>query len=165
MGMTRVVRHLFTPHWVVRRAFPKSSLRTIEQAVRESEKSHAGELRIAIEGPLHVWSVAAGETPRERAVELFSQLRVWDTEHNSGVLVYLQLVDHCIEIIADRGIHAHVGEQAWSRICRRIETSFKARRYETGVLDGIREITELLNRHFPAEGRNEDELPDKPVIL
>jgi uncharacterized membrane protein len=165
MGMTRVVRHLFTPHWVVRRAFPKSSLRAIEQAVRESEKAHAGELRIAIEGPLHVWSVAAGETPRDRAVELFSRLRVWDTEHNSGVLVYLQLVDHCIEIIADRGIHAHVGEQAWSRICHRIETSFKARRYEAGVLDGIREITELLGKHFPAEGRNPDELPDKPVIL
>ena len=92
-------------------------------------------------------------------------LRVWDTEENSGVLIYLQLVDRRIEIVADRGISAKVEQATWDAICHRMEEAFRGGRFERGVLDGVREITALLVRHFPARGANPDELPDKPAVL
>lgn len=165
MNLGRVARHLFTPHWVIRRAFPESAMRAIESAIRESESTHAGELRFAVEAGLHLISLLRGQTPRQRAIEVFSQLRVWDTEHNSGVLIYLQLVDRKIEIVADRGIHRRVGEEQWNAVCRRMEARFRQREFEQGVLEGISEITAQLSRHFPTQGRKPDELPDKPVVL
>lgn len=165
MNVARIVKHLFTPHWVIRRAFPPSALKAIENAIRESESTHAGELRFAVEAGLHLVPLLRGQTPRQRAIEVFSQLRVWDTEHNSGVLIYLQLVDRRIEIVADRGIHKRVGEEPWNAICRHMETEFRKRQFEQGVLHGIRQIGVLLARHFPPHGPKSDELPDKPVVL
>ena len=165
MSATRILKHLFTPHWVVYRAFPRAALKRIEQAIRESEKSHDGELRFAVEAGLDFLPLLKGLTPRQRARQVFGQLGVWDTEHNSGVLIYLQLVDRRIEIVADRGISAKVGQAAWDAICRRMEEAFRAGRFEQGVLDGVREITVLLARHFPARGDNPDELPDRPVVM
>lgn len=129
------------------------------------EKSHLGELRFVVEGALEPGDVLAGTSARERAIDLFSLLRVWDTEHNSGVLVYLLLADRRVEIVADRGIHAHAGSENWDSICRRMEADFAAGRFETGALDGIRAIGELLTRHFPASGDNPNELSDRPVVL
>ena len=102
---------------------------------------------------------------RDRALELFSALRVWDTEHNSGVLIYLQMVDHRIEIVADRGIARLVAQAQWDAICRRMETEFHAGRFEAGALSAIDEITRLLAAHFPAGESNPDELPDRPVVI
>lgn len=96
---------------------------------------------------------------------MFSQLRIWDTEHNNGVLIYLLLADRDVEIVADRGIHAKVGLEEWERICRTMETAFKQENYQGGVISGIQVVTRHLMKHFPASGAGQNELPDKPVVL
>jgi hypothetical protein len=109
MDLSRIVRHLFATIWSVRRAFPQSSLDAIERAIQKTEATHEGQVRFAVEHALDLPPLLAGQSARERAVEVFSQLRVWDTEHDNGVLIYLLLADRDVEIVADRGIHAHVG--------------------------------------------------------
>ena len=163
--MQRIIKHLFTPHWIVRKAFPGGALKRIEAAIKESEAQHDGELRFAVEAGLDLVPLLKGMSPRARAVDVFAQLRVWDTGHNSGVLIYVQFVDRRIEIVADRGIDARVQQVQWDAICRRIEIAFRAGQFEAGVLEGIREITALLARHFPPAGDNPNELPDSPVVL
>lgn len=165
MSALRILKHLLTPDWVARRIFPRPALTRIEQAIKGSEQSHGGELRFAVEAGLDFLPLLRGITPRQRALEVFSMLRVWDTGHNSGVLIYLQLVDRDIEIVADRGISAKVGQAQWDAICHRMEEAFRARRFEAGVLEGIAEITTLLTTHYPARRENPDELPDRPVVL
>ena len=160
----RLLRHLVLPDWWVLRAFPEPVLRTIERAVSVSERTHLGELRIVVEAspPLH--GVLRRQSPRARAIELFSQLGVWDTEHNSGVLIYVQLIDRCVEIVADRGINSKVGEAFWDAVCRRLESAFREGQFERGTLQALNEITAALAEHFPATGDNPDELPDPPVV-
>ena len=165
MDITRIAKHLLAPPWFIARAFPRRTLTAIEDAIRASEKTHHGELRFAVEAGLDPLPLARGQTPRQRASEVFSALRVWDTEHNSGVLIYVQAVDRHIEIIADRGINAKVERRQWEAIAGRMQTEFRAQRYEAGVIEGMREITALLARHFPPTGTNPDELPDAPVVL
>ena len=165
MDFARVLRHLVMPHWIVNRAFPARVLAAIEAAVVASEKSHDGELRFAVEAALHPLPVWRGLTARERAREVFATSNVWDTAHNSGVLIYVQLVDRRIEIVADRGINAKVAQAEWDAICRRMEDEFKAGRFEAGALAAITEITTLLSRHFPPLGENPNELPDGPIVL
>jgi len=165
MNLKRTFKHLLAPDWLVYRAFPRPALQRIAAAIRQSEAAHRGELRFAVEAGLPLVQLLRGVTPRQRARQVFAQLDVWDTEHNSGVLIYVQLMDRRIEILADRGISAKVGQHEWNAICRRMEDTFRERRFEQGVLDGIREITALLGRHFPPRGVNPNELPDKPVVL
>jgi len=165
MSAKRIFRHLLTPHWVVNRAFSKQALASIEAAIAASEKTHDGELRFAVEASLHPQPLWQGQTARQRAEELFGSLRVWDTARNSGVLIYVQLVDRRIEIVADRGIAAQVAQPEWDAMCRRMEAAFRERRFEAGALAAIAEITALLARHFPPQGDNPNELSDKPVIL
>jgi len=165
VDLARIFRHLLTPGWLVYRSFPRPILSRIEEAIRESEKSHDAELRFAIEAGLPAVALVKGITPRQRAREVFGQLAVWDTEHNSGVLIYLQLVDHNIEILADRGISAKVEQATWEEICRRMESAFRSGAFEAGTLQGIRDITALLARHFPPHGAKPNELPDRPVVL
>jgi len=165
MKLKRVLKHLCAPHWIVNRAFPRRTLDAIEQAIRVSEKSHAGELRFVVEASLHPLPVLRGLSARHRAHDVFAGLRVWDTEHNSGVLIYVQLVDRSIEIVADRGIAARVPQHEWDGICRRMEAQFREKRFEQGALKAIEEITALLARHFPPRGSRASELPDRPVVL
>ncbi len=165
MNAKRMLKHLFTPDWIARRVFPRATLDRIREAIRESEKSHDGELRFAVEAGFDFLSLLKSIAPRQRAVEVFSMLRVWDTERNSGVLIYVQLVDRRIEIVADRGISAKVDQDAWDAICRSMEASFRAGQFEEGALQGIRAISLLMARHFPPLGSNADELPDQPVVL
>ena len=159
----RALKHLLTPHWWALRVFPAGVLRQIEAAIKASERQHDGELRFAVEAGLP-WSFLRKKT-RERAEALFAQLGVWDTEHNSGVLIYVQLIDRRIEIVADRGIAAKVEQSEWQAICRAMESSFKKNDYLEGVLVAIGSITGILARHFPPRGRNPNELPDKPVVV
>jgi uncharacterized membrane protein len=159
----RALKHLFTPHWLALRPFPPATLTKIEQAVKSSERAHRGELRFALEGPLHLGHL---RTPaRERARQVFGQLGVWDTAENSGVLIYVQLVDHRIEIVADRGIAAKVEQREWEAVCRAMERAFKAGNYEAGALEAIQSVTAILARHFPAGAVNPNELSDKPAVL
>ena len=161
----RILKHLFAPQWIVARAFPRRTLAAIEAAIRASERSHDGELRFAVEGALHPLPLARGQSARARAIELFSALRVWDTERNSGVLIYVQLVERRIEIVADRGINAKVAQGEWDAICRGMEGAFRSRKFEQGALEAIGQATLLLSRHFPPQGANPNELPDRPVML
>ena len=166
MNYTRIFRHLLTGNLVVRRAFPAASLRAIEQAIEQSETGHDGEIRFAVEATLNTLPLLRGQSARERAIEIFSQLRVWDTERNNGVLIYLLLADHDVEIVADRGVHARVGSEQWEKICRAMEAEFRQGHFEVGVVAGIQSIGRHLQQHFPSERQGgENELPDRPVVL
>jgi hypothetical protein len=165
MNLKRIARHLAMTHWRVHRAFPHDALAAIDRAIKASEATHVGEIRFAVEGALDSMSLFRGQSPRERAIDMFSQLRIWDTEHNNGVLIYLLLADRAVEIIADRGIHAKVGPQEWEKICRGMESAFRRADYEGGVLRGIQALTEHLVKHFPHSGDDMNELPDKPLVL
>lgn len=165
MDWVRIARHLLMPAWRAGVAFPPAARVRIEQAIGRSERTHAGQIRFAVEASLDLPSLLRNVTARERAIEAFSLLRAWDTEHNNGVLIYLLLADHDVEIVADRGIHARVGAQAWERICHDMEACFRARRFEQGVLAGIAEVGALLAAHFPASGRGDNELSDAPVLI
>jgi uncharacterized membrane protein len=160
-----MLRHLATPAWRRRQLLPAASLARIEQAIGTTERQHRGEIRFAVETALDVVPLWRGVSARERAIEVFANLRVWDTEENNGVLIYLLLADHDVEIVADRGIHARVGADGWEKICRAMEARFRAGHFEQGVREGIAAVSAALVRHFPGPDRRGDELPDKPVLL
>lgn len=161
----RWIRHLFLDQLALSRAFPRASLEAIGRAVAEQERRHRGELRVAIEGGLPLGALVAGRGARERSLELFKRLRVGDTDDRAGVLVYLLLADRRVEIVADRGIHARVGDTAWETICGAMQQEFAAGRFEAGVLSGLGSISDLLAAHFPAKGERPNELPDAPVVV
>jgi hypothetical protein len=163
--LSTLARHLSYPRWRIERDFPRRTLKAIGDAIAASEKTHSGELRFVVEGGLNVSHLLRGVSARERAIEIFSQLRVWDTEHNSGVLIYVGLADHQVELVADRGIHARVGEAAWRKICSAMEREFRSGHFENGAVEGVREIGKVLAEHFPASGDNPDELANSPVLL
>ncbi|MBI3286369.1 MAG: TPM domain-containing protein [Burkholderiales bacterium] len=165
LSIQRTLRHLMATRWQLRRAFPQASLDAIEQEIRTCEAMHTGEIRFAIEEALSGLPLYANQSARERAIDVFSHLRIWDTEHRNGVLIYLLFADRSVEIVADRGVHAKTGAPEWERICRKMESAFRAKQYEQGALDGIREVNRLLKQHFPANGADSNELPDKVVIL
>ncbi len=161
----RLWRHLATDRGDIGRAFPPEQLARIERAITEGELRHSGQVCFAVEAGLPLSRVWLGASPRERALEVFGLLRVWDTERNDGVLLYLLLADRDVEIVADRGIHAHVGEAAWETICRTMERAFRGGRFAEGVVEGIAAITDLLAQHSPRSGVQRNELSDKPIIL
>lgn len=163
--LPRLLRHLLTPDWRVRQCFPRRAMQAVEAAIAASEKTHAGEIRFAVEAALGPVQLLRGESARERAIEVFSALRVWDTELNSGVLIYVLLADHDVEIVADRGISSRVPQAEWEGICRRMERSFRKGEFEAGTLAAIAEIGTLLDARYPASVRNPNELPDRPAIL
>jgi uncharacterized membrane protein len=162
----RFWRHLATDDGSAKRAFPVAAVGRLEAAIAAGEKLHRGQVCLAIESALPLARVLKRLTPRERALEVFGQLRVWDTEENCGVLVYLLLADRDVEIVADRGVHARVGSAAWEAICRSMEAAFREGRYADGAEAGIRAINGLLAAHFPDDGRPRgNEIPDRPVVL
>lgn len=163
MNIKRLFRHLLQPPWLARRAFSPAVMRRIEDAVTQSERLHRGELRVAVEASLDLGPLLRNQSPRARACEVFAQLGVWDTAGNSGVLLYINWADRDIEIVADRGISAQVTQDQWEAICRGMEQAFHADCFEAGVLEGIRQVTELLARHFPAAEDNPDELSNHPA--
>lgn len=162
---SRFLRHLFHPRWLVSRAFPRQAMDRITAAVTASERRHGGEIRFVVEGALEFLPLLNGMTARERAVGVFSDLRVWDTEANSGVLIYLLLADRDVEILADRGLNGKVTVQEWEAICREMEARFARGDFEAGALAGIERVDGLLRRHFPLAGANPNELPDAPARL
>jgi uncharacterized membrane protein len=165
MNMERIARHLMATKWRINRAFPGDTLIAIDRAIKASEATHCGEIRFVVEGALDIAPLLRGQAARERAIDVFSQLRIWDTERNNGVLIYLLLADRDVEIVADRGIDAKVGPQEWERICRKMEAAFRQADYEEGVIGGIQEVTRHLVEHFPPIGDDRNELPDNPVVL
>jgi uncharacterized membrane protein len=161
----RILKHLCFPPWRLRRVLPPHALAAITRAIRDSERGHGGEIRFAVEAALDWRRLRSREAPRERALEVFSQLRVWDTERNNGVLIYLLLADRDVEIVADRGIDRLVAAETWGRICQEMEAAFREGRFEEGILAGIRGVDEHLVRHFGGEDAAGNELPDHPAII
>jgi uncharacterized membrane protein len=165
MKLARLFKHLLTPPWLPLRGFSPALRSELAAAVSASEARHRGEIRIAVEGPLPWRALWRDQPPRARALELFGKLRVWDTEENSGILIYLQLVDRDVEILADRGIAAKVPQVEWERMCGRIETAMQAGDCRGGLLVALADATRLLATHFPAQRENPNELPDMPVVI
>ena len=165
MDIKRIARHLLVTDGQVGRSFGRSTLDKIEAAIKASEAGHVGEIRFVVEGGLDGAPLFKGQSARERAIELFSQLRVWDTELNTGVLIYLLLADRAVEIVADRGIDAKVDSQEWSKVCHQMEAAFRQSDFEGGVVGGVQAVTRHLLQHFPSDSHDRNELPDKPVVL
>jgi uncharacterized membrane protein len=118
-----------------------------------------------VEGALDGVPLFRNQPARERALDVFSQLRIWDTAHNSGVLIYLLLADRDVEIVADRGIDARVGHAGWEKICQQMEADFRAGDFESGVIKGVEAVSHELATHFPRSGAGPNELPDAPVVM
>jgi uncharacterized membrane protein len=165
MGIRRIGKHLVEHRWRVRRIFPATVLAAIEQAIKAGEATHSGQVRFVVEGALDGAPLFRNQSARERALDIFSHLRIWDTAHNNGVLIYLLLADRKVEIITDRGIDAKVGAAGWEKICRAMETDFKAGNFESGVIKGIEAVSRQLATHFPKHGSGRNELPDAPVVM
>ena len=161
----RFFKHFFSHPWQVNRHFSAQALQNIEQAISASEKMHRGEIRFIVETGLHPLEILYKKTPKRRALELFGSLNIWDTEHNNGVLIYLLLVDRDVEIVADRGIHRHVGHAGWEKVCQDMESLFRKGEFEAGVLQGIAEISFELEKHFPLTEPNKNEVSNKPLII
>lgn len=164
-NVIRYIKHLSATRWQVSRKFPASSLKAIEAAIAASEKSHMGELRFIVESGLELPALLSGLSARARALQVFSDLRIWDTEQNSGVLIYLLLAERKVEIVCDRGINKRVDQSTWNSICKNMEHHFRLGHFEAGALKGINAITQLLQKHFPAHSDNRDELSNSPVII
>ena len=165
MGIRRIGRHLLEHRWRLRRDFPPKVLDAIEQAIKAGEASHSGQVRFVVEGALDGAPLFRDQPARDRALDIFSHLRIWDTTHNNGVLIYLLLADRNVEIVADRGIDAKVGSADWKKICGDMERDFKAGNFERGVIRGIEAVSQLLAAHFPRHGGGRNELPDAPVVI
>jgi uncharacterized membrane protein len=166
MQLGRFWRHLIATRWAVRRVFPDAALQAIEAAVHAGERLHDGEVRFAVETELGWQELLRGITPRQRAIQVFSLLRVWDTERNNGVLIYLLFADRDVEIVADRGFDGRVHEAAWREICAVMRARFAGGEFEAGALEGIAAASRLMAEHFPARGGlDRDEMPDRPAML
>lgn len=161
----RVFRHLFAPS--AKRLFPEPVLERITAAIADSELRHTGEICFAVEPALAPAAVLAGREPREAAHEAFARLRVWDTHANNGVLLYLLLADHRIEIVADRGFNDRVAPEQWREVCTLVEERLRAGDAQAAVLRGIEALSVLLAEHFPRThgAVDADELPNRPRIL
>jgi len=165
VAISRLLRHLAATRWQVRRAFPAAGLAEITNAIRDCEAQHLGEIRFVVEGSLEFFALWRDQSPRQRALDLFSLMRIWDTEHNNGVLIYLLFADRVVEIVADRGIDARVNAAEWQRICRSMGDRFRKGDFVLGVNEGIAAIGNHLIRHFPVAGDNPNELADQPTVL
>lgn len=165
MSIARIGKHLISEN-AARRLFPASALDAIQKAIVAGELRHQDQVCFAIEGALPFGEVVRGRTPRERAHEVFAHLRVWDTQNNSGVLIYLLIADHAIEIVADRGIATRVPQADWLAICERMRQRFIAKDFVQGAVAGVNAVSDILAAHFPSDGtRIANELPDRPVLL
>lgn len=165
MDLKRFWRHIAMTPRQARRAFPHSALEAIRRAVATHEKRHRGEVRFAVEAELTTLQLWRDLGSRERAIQVFSQLGAGRTAERTGVLVYVLLADHRVEIVADSGIAAKVAQAEWQAVCATMQEAFRAGRFEEGAVAGVEAVSALLERHFPAGDENRNELPDQPVML
>lgn len=164
--LTRILRHRWLDETDVRRALGSDALDLVEERVAASEHTHTGELRVCVEAGLPLSYLWRGASARERAIAMFGKLRVWDTGHNNGVLIYLLLAERRIEIVADRGITQRVPEGTWQDISDVMGAAFKVGNYTRGLLAAVDRVDALLAQHFPADSSrvNPNELPDRPDV-
>lgn len=170
-----VLKHLWLDASDASRAIPPDMLQRLAQRVAASERRHSGEIRICVEASLpmsYLWRLdkhnSIATLTRQRAVTMFGKLRVWDTEHNNGVLIYVLLAEHAIEIVADRGVARHVGPDQWQAMVSRMAAAFREQRYEDGLTQALEETSAVLMEHFAVDaesiGADSNELPDTPLL-
>jgi len=164
--LARLLKHRLVDEDDARRLLGKDALARIQARVAESEKHHSGEIRVVVEAGLPFSYLRRHATPRDRAVKLFGKLGVWDTERNNGVLIYLLLAEHAIEIVADRGLNRVVAPAEWTEIAASMQSAFQAGDFEAGLLRAVDAVDALLVRHFAARPGEVDvnELPDAPLF-
>jgi uncharacterized membrane protein len=161
----RWLQHLSTPPWALRRCFPPATLSAIDAACAASERTHRAEIRCAVEAVLSLDHLWRGTSSAERAVEVFAQLRMWDTAENNGVLLYVLIAERKIEIVADRGFSEYVKSAEWRSICAEMESAFRSGQYEGGALAALDRISAIARQHFPMRGGDRNELPNTTVLL
>lgn len=160
----RLCRHVCSPS--VRRAFPPAALQAITDAIAAGEQRHGGQVMFAVEADMPLAALWRNVTPRQAAEQAFARLRTWDTADNNGVLIYLLLADHAIEIVADRGLHGRVSPAQWQRVCTHLREGLRGPDAVAALRDAIDEVSSLLEAHFPASARpDHDGLPNTPQIL
>lgn len=163
--LSRLWTHLSTTSAAGRRAFPPSTLKAIEQTIAEGETRHRAEVRMIVEPALDMHAVLRHVSSRERARELFAHYRIWDTEENCGVLVYVNLADHKVEIVADRGVGRTIPASDWHAICRTMTHGFARSAYHDSIITALDQLNGLLQTHYPGDGSRANELADKPLVL
>lgn len=162
--LARILKHRWLDETDVARALDGPALTRLEQHVARSENRHSGEIRLCIEAGLPLSYLWRHASARQRAVTMFGKLRVWDTEHNNGVLIYLLFAERDVEIVADRGFNNRIAAAQWEAICRTMEARFVKGEFEAGLTEGINTIGDLLREHFPAD-MGENEQSDRPMIV
>lgn len=166
----RILKHRWLDESATRRAIPPEMLQRLQRRVAASEQRHTGEIRIYVEAGLplsYLWRKASTrKITRQRALTMFGKLRVWDTAHNNGVLIYLLLAEHAIELVADRGLNEVVEPKVWQAIVSRMSAAFQRGQFEDGLTHALKEVSALLVQHFPLKAGevNSNELPDSPVL-
>jgi uncharacterized membrane protein len=165
MKLMRFARHLATTRWSTRRHFTPQVRTAIEQAIRDCEARHDGEIRFVVETAFDIPELWHDLSPRQRALQVFGQFGVWDTAANNGVLIYVLMADRAVEIIADRGIAVRVPEAEWGAVCRQMQHHYREGRFQEGSIVGILGVGALLGRHFPGRAASGNELPSQPVLL
>ena len=163
--LARIWRHIRLTDGAARRAFPPATLAAIEQAILDGERGHRGEVRVIVERSWPWSLIWSGTTPRERALALFAQHGIWDTVDRSGVLLYISLADHKVEIVADRGINQLIPPATWQDVCKLLTQGYAAGQFHQPTLEAVNAVHRLLQQHFPAGDDNRNELPDHPVVL
>ena len=165
MDLKRFWRHVLMTPMQAARAFPPSTLDAIQREIAAHEKLHRGEVCFVLEAELSTAQLWEGLSSRDRAREVFAQHGVWNTEENNGVLIYVLLAEHRVEIVADRGIDRHVGAESWQRVVADMDRFFAEARFEEGAIAGVRAVSELIASHFPGDGAGVNELGDRPVVI
>ena len=165
MEIARILRHLATSHSGTRRRFSAEAMQRIEDGIAAAESRTSGEIRFMVESSLDLSDLWAGVTPRDRALQTFADLHLWNTEGRNGVLIYVLMADRDVEIVADRGAAARISPAEWEAACRLMESHFREGRFKEGALAGVRAVGGLLEREFPCGAGNRDELPNQPALL
>jgi uncharacterized membrane protein len=161
----RTLRHLLSTRTEAARIFPPATLEAIAEAITAGEQTHRGEVRLVVEKSLPLSAVWEGIGNRQRALALFADYGIWDTDDNCGVLLYVNLADRKVDIVADRGINRRIDPTTWQAICNTLTAGFAQGRFHDATLEAIAQVNALLRQHFPSNGARPNELPDRPLML
>ena len=161
----RLFKHLFTIKAAAKRAFPPETLKAVEAAIAEGEKTHRAEVRLIVEHCLPMGAVLARLRPRQRAIELFGRYRIWDTEENCGVLVYVNMADRVVEIVPDRAVMRLITRDEWRAVCDTMTSGFAQGNFRDSTIAALNQLNALLQTHYPAGKPHANQLPNQPVVL
>ncbi|WP_050475783.1 TPM domain-containing protein [Herbaspirillum rhizosphaerae] len=161
----RLLRHLFGTRSQARKLFPRATLQAVQAGIAAGEKQHRAEIRCIVEAALPLSAVLRGESSRARAHELFSHYRIWDTEENCGILIYINVADHKVEILPDRTVDKVLKRDDWHAVCQTMTRGFAGKKYHDSLLQALTQLNALLAEHFPDQDKHRNQLSDRPLML